>query len=523
MKKVLVFLVVLAFAVLSFAATKMDVYEYGKVYGKVEFGLKMTSKGIGLDFGADNWPDSYTFKTIFLYYLDKTETDDGATLTVSVSYFAPDRYKKGDISIDSISYEDALMSLNFVNDGYDDTFSPFTFVNYNHRYKAKDPDWIKTGYSDDPIGNAYLEANIKSIDLDLLYIDFDDSAYPDEEVILRGDAFGVKKSFDLGTFDLDAAGAFWAAGDRDAATPTQNFLGYAAEAQISGKDTLKGLSVDAVFGAQSSEKYNDFKKNAMRLNASYSKAFEAGIITVSPFVNFKYQKGLMDLPFTDHVTTDAWDGCPSLDASKVYMALPVKADLGIAGNLEVKLHGNVYFAKDKKPAYEAYVNYSNKIADLANIDMVKVTKVWDSIDATAMKLRFSAKVSGKQTFDMVTAGYKTYFRIPDLMDKPADTYFLYANPFVTVKPVDKVTLEGNVYYAKDASDSNTKDDFGYKLEAKYNPSSLITFGAEVHNRAFNGWTYDSDFGFYNGYWFYWSGTGDNKVSWSAYIKGEMEF
>jgi hypothetical protein len=154
--------------------------------------------------------------------------------------------------------------------------------------------------------------------------------------------------------------------------------------------------------------------------------------------------------------------------------------------------------------------------------MLKVTRAWDTTDVATNVLRFSAKLSGSQTFDTVTAGYSLFARVPNLLDNPSKTFWLYANPYVTLKPVDKVSVSANLYAYINASDSTAdkKDDFGYSVNVAYNPNSVIELGAHLGNEV-DGYSYDDDFGDF--YYYTGNASGLGGYHWYAYVTGTVEF
>jgi hypothetical protein len=504
MKKVLVLLVAL-FAVAMFATTNANVSTEAWVQGSVTFTLGFDENGLDLNFSQfDNYA-GYTLHTgIYVTVPTGVNADGSATLSANVSGgFGLDSWTT--FGIDNMSYEDANVKLYLANSPYYDTFSSYTVANYDNNYD---------GLTDAPLGAHYAELTVKPLGLDVLYVDLnssydvtDHSTSTKDASFLNSDVFAAKKSLDLGAFDLTAAGAFWASAPM--ARTAGVALGYSADFNLSGKDALKGLGINAVYGAQSATE-TDLSETAMRVFVDYSKDFEAGIATLSPYVSFTYQKGLDKLALVNQ----AWSG----DASNVYASLNTALDFGLSLGVE----GTYYLSSASTPEYSAYVSYAHKFADLANIEMLKVTRAWDTTDVATNVLRFSAKLSGSQTFDTVTAGYSLFARVPNLLDNPSKTFWLYANPYVTLKPVDKVSVSANLYAYINASDSTAdkKDDFGYSVNVAYNPNSVIELGAHLGNEV-DGYSYDDDFGDF--YYYTGNASGLGGYHWYAYVTGTVEF
>ncbi|SHE27738.1 hypothetical protein SAMN02745164_00077 [Marinitoga hydrogenitolerans DSM 16785] len=505
MKKVLVLLSVLVFSLSLFAQTNVEVSTEAWVQGSVTFTLGLDENGLDLSFNQfDNYA-GYTLHTgIYITIPTGVSADDSATLSANVSgSFGLDSWTTFGIS--DMTYEDANVKLYLANYPYYGTFSSYTVANYDNNYD---------GSTDDPLGSHYAELTVKDFGLDVLYVDLsssydvtDHSTSTKDASFLNSDVFAVKKSLDLGMFDLTAAGAFWASAPM--ARTSGVALGYSADVNLSGKEGLKGLGVNAVYGAQSATE-TDLSEKAMRIFVDYSKDFEAGIVTLSPYVSFKYQKGINKLALVNQ----AWSG----DASEVYASLTSNFDFG----LTLGVDGLYKLSSDATPEFSAYANFAKKFADLANLEMLKVTREWDTTDVATNVLRFSVKVTGSQTFDIVTAGYSLFARVPNLLDNPGETYWLFANPYVTLKPVDKVSVDANLYAYIDASeaDADKKDDFGYSLNIAYNPNSVIELGAHLGNEV-SGYSYDDDFGDF--YYYTGNASGFGGYHWYAYVTGTVEF
>ncbi|NUU96301.1 hypothetical protein XO10_08530 [Marinitoga sp. 1135] len=543
MKKVLVFLVAILSVAMFAVAPTLD------VSGEVDYTLGFDETGLDLTIGSGISLD--------VEVVVPPITDDSTT-TITLSGDLTDGF-----DVSTIEYENSYMNLLLSNGAYTGTFSSWTAYNTKKITKSSFTTRGSAGFwaiiktKPTKLGRAYAELTLKPWDVKVLYIT-DSAVYEvtphaskgdvDIKDPFYGDFLGVKKSFDLGMFNVDAAVAFWGDSDQKEVTVystttyeestdgitldgkqislvststtyedgTTTHYGYVADVEFAGNDSLAGFSANLVYGAKSEEKVADFKNSFYRLYGEYSKDFAAGPLTLTPYAYFKYQKGLNYLYANSHRS-----GTMSGDASEVYAELTAAYDVNDDINVEVNGGVTYYLAKDVKPEFTGYFSFG-----FANYLNAKVMGYYyeASKDTNALELAFSAK--GSESFDMVTAGYKVYGVIADLLDDAKDDTWYYVNPYVTVKPVDGLSVEGNVYVnllGTDKTDADKKDDIAYAVTAEYELNSFVTIGAHVGNEKTPKY---SEYVLTPTYSFVTAGAlpySQVDMHWYAYVTGSVEF
>ncbi|NUU99328.1 hypothetical protein XO12_04140 [Marinitoga sp. 1154] len=522
MKKIFVLVMVLAFLVSAFAATEVPatlsvtnpVFE-----GTVSFEVGFDENGLDLMFGN-------TLKVTTAFSSGYSATfggNEGGMLTAVLSGDLVGLAKDTTPAFDlvSITYEDNMLKAVFNNSGILDYSK---YIVYNTYDDDGNPELSK-------VGAHHAIVTLKDLGFEFLYVDLTstddvkaDATQTDNPVMLNGDLFAAKYSLSVvPQFDVDLTAGFWAAdpATRLAVSTPATKTGFAVAAAFTGKEAVSGLTGEFFFGSQEGS-------STYLLSASYKKDFEAGMFTVTPHTTFDFAKATTLPAFVKPVS----------DATQVTFGADLSADFGVAGS--ISLTDKVTLPLPGDMTYTYAVEYSNKIHDLFNIESVKVSKADGTEIATPLSL--SAKVSGSQTFDAVSAVYDVTLNSVDL-DKVSDEYAvdvhskvgyeadmvnvsahvyykLYAATkdatnnlgymvSVTVKPVDKVDVELSIKnYTDSDSDGNIFEEtfnepseFLYTADVTYSPNDVITTGVHVSNASF----------------------GSKDLYWNAYIKGSVSF
>ncbi|KLO22844.1 hypothetical protein X275_04595 [Marinitoga sp. 1197] len=523
MKKILVLVMALAFIVSAFAATEVPatlsvtnpVFE-----GAVSFEVGFDENGLDLMFGN-------TLKVTTAFSSGYSATfggNEGGMLTAVLSGdlvgLAKDTTPA--FSLVSITYEDNMLKAVFNNSG----------IKEYSKYIVYNEDANGDGALDlSAVGAHHAIVTLKDLGFEFLYVDLtstddvkSDATQTDNPVMLNGDLFAAKYSLSVvPQFDVDLTAGFWAAdpATRLAVSTPATKTGFAVAAAFTGKEAVSGLTGEFFFGSQEGS-------STYLLSASYKKDFEAGMFTVTPHTTFDFAKATTLPAFVKPVS----------DATQVTFGADLSADFGVAGS--ISLTDKVTLPLPGDMTYTYAVEYSNKIHDLFNIESLKVSKADGTEIATPLSL--SAKVSGSQTFDAVSAAYDVTLNSVDL-DKVSDEYAVDAHSkvgyeadmvtvslnawyklhaatkdatnnlaydvSVTVNPVDKVDVKLSMKnYTDSDSDGNIFEEtfnepseFLYTADVTYSPNDVITTGVHVSNASF----------------------GSKDLYWNAYIKGSVSF
>ena len=474
MKKLLVVLAVLAMIVSGFAgasiATSGPNFTASLVSGgSVSFGLYFDENGLDLG-NAISMKYSASF-TIGLNVSASDSISYPATLTLGLSATEPEwqeSLNKKSLSFNNGRYEDNLLNLYFKNGAYYGSWSKYTLFNEDANGDGK------MDYT--PVGRQYITTNFKPITLDALYITMSKATTYSPHAttnnatqLLFADFFAFKKTFDTDMAKLNAYAAFWAANKGDPtgntarpATITHNpanldgkWLGGSAEAELTAKGILEGLTANFAAGAESKEKAADFKDFAYYAMVNYSKGYkvlETPSVTVTPHAKFQYNTLMNVLPFVKDTIAASW----------VNAGADLALDMGAVGTFGLKdtvtfaLGKNVY-GTDKNLKYYYGLTYTNKTLAFANV-YGEFAKINGTEPATPFGL--NVKLNGSYTMAPVTVSYLAEVakdgasKLVPLSDisKVTEKYFAYqATLKVDIIP-SLVNLEAKVFNYETNSD-----------------------------------------------------------------------
>jgi len=421
MKKLLVVLAVLAMIVSGFAgasiATSGPNFTASLVSGgSVSFGLYFDENGLDLG-NAISMKYSASFK-IGLNVSASDSITYPATLTLDLSATAPgwnssltppawqSSINKQLLSFNNGRYEDNLVDFFFDNNPYEGSWSKYTLYN---------EDANGDGTMDyTPVGRQYITTNVKPITLDALYITMSKATTYSAHAttnnatqLLFADFFAFKKTFDTDMAKLNAYAAFWAANKARPATIEASplsldgkWLGGSAEAELTAKGILEGLTANFAAGAESKVKAADFKDFAYYAMVNYSKGYkvlETPSVTVTPHAKFQYNTLMNVLPFVKDTSAASW----------VNAGADLALDMGAVGTFGLKdtvtfAFGKNVYGTDKNLKYYYGLTYTNKTLAFANV-YGEFAKINGTEPATPFGL--NVKLNGSYTMAPVTVSY----------------------------------------------------------------------------------------------------------------------
>ena len=422
MKKLLVVLAVLAMIVSGFAgasiATSGPNFTASLVSGgSVSFGLYFDENGLDLG-NAISMKYSASF-TIGLNVSASDSISYPATLTLGLSATAPGwngttwqgSIDKQLLSFNNGRYEDNLLNLYFKNGAYYGSWSKYTLFNEDANGDGK------MDYT--PVGRQYITTNFKPITLDALYITMSSATTYSPHAttnnatqLLFADFFAFKKTFDTDMAKLNAYAAFWAANKGSSSNKSRpatieassltldgKWLGGSAEAELTAKGILEGLTANFAAGANSKEKAADFKDFAYYAMVNYSKGYkvlETPSVTVTPHAKFQYNTLMNVLPFVKDTIAASW----------VNAGADLALDMGAVGTFGLKDTVTFAFGKDDGPnknlKYYYGLTYTNKTLAFANV-YGEFAKINGTEPATPFGL--NVKLNGSYTMAPVTVSY----------------------------------------------------------------------------------------------------------------------
>jgi hypothetical protein len=489
MKKLLVFLAVLAMALSTFAAiTTTGPNISVAIRGSATFGLFFDENGLDLYLNnAGQYKSFHGYKVTVV-----AAAEDGeASLNVNFSGSHGTGNTWTSLSFNSAIYDDNLVNVGFYNYGYGKNFSSNYLSNWFDAWG---------NLASPRIGTKYLETTVKSLPgLEILYITLNDAALTMHSNVkasgfLAADVFAAKYPLDLGILSGNVSGALWAAGtdaDKvsrgnitlDAANTDGEHVGFAAEAIMSGNDALAGLNATLMLGMHDT-------KTAFHAAAVYAKTMELSeMISGKLHAEARVRDGLNDLPFTRH-------GHSSIsDTAYINGGLDATIDLNNAGTISV--YDKITFAFDSadgvSPLSFYYgAKYVNSASPTANI-MADVRK-FNATDVAA-PLGLNVKVNGAMNQEMFDFSYLVeiadvwgpygHFVLFDNLNDLTVKYFAYEAKFV-VRPMDKTTVTARLFnWLKNSDGLYTTisgiADLAYTVDAAYKPNSIVTLGAHVDN------------------------------------------
>lgn len=414
MKKLLVVLAVLAMIVSGFAgasiATSGPNFTASLVSGgSVSFGLYFDQNG--LDLGNTI---SMKYSASFKIGLKVSASDSityPATLTLGLSASSPEWQKsinKQLLSFKNGRYEDNLVDFFFDNNPYEGSWSKYTLFNEDANGDGE------MDYT--PVGRQYITTNFKPITLDALYITMSKATTYSEHAsinnanqLLFADFFAFKKTFDTDMAKLNAYAAFWAANKGSSsnkkrpatieASPLSldgKWLGGSAEAELTAKGILEGLTANFAAGAESKVKAADFKDIAYYAMVNYSKGYkvlETPSVTVTPHAKLQYNTLMNVLPFVKDTSA----------AKLVKGGVDLALDMGVVGTFGLKDTFTLDLDKKTDNLKSDYgVTYTNKTLAFANV-YGEFAKINGTEPATPFGL--NVKLNGSYTMAPVTVSY----------------------------------------------------------------------------------------------------------------------
>ena len=419
MKKLLVVLAVLAMIVSGFAgasiATSGPNFTASLVSGgSVSFGLYFDENGLDLEKDI-----SMKYSASFTIGLNVSASDSisyPATLTLGLSATEPEwqeSLNKKSLSFNNGRYEDNLLNLYFKNGAYYGSWSKYTLFNEDANGDGK------MDYT--PVGRQYITTNFKPITLDALYITMSKATTYSPHAttnnatqLLFADFFAFKKTFDTDMAKLNAYAAFWAANKGNPAgnkarpatieasslTLDGKWLGGSAEAELTAKGILEGLTANFAAGANSKEKAADFKDFAYYAMVNYSKGYkvlETPSVTVTPHAKFQYNTLMNVLPFVKDTIAASW----------VNAGADLALDMGAVGTFGLKdtvtfALGKDVYGPNKNLKYYYGLTYTNKTLAFANV-YGEFAKINGTEPATPFGL--NVKLNGSYTMAPVTVSY----------------------------------------------------------------------------------------------------------------------
>ena len=448
MKKLLVVLAVLAMIVSGFAgasiATSGPNFTASLVSGgSVSFGLYFDENGLDLG-NAISMKYSASF-TIGLNVSASDSISYPATLTLGLSATEPEwqeSLNKKPLSFNNGRYEDNLLNLYFKNGAYYGSWSKYTLFNEDANGDGK------MDYT--PVGRQYITTNFKPITLDSIYITMSkETTYSPHATtnnatqLLFADFFAFKKTFDTDMAKLNAYAAFWAANkgsssnkkrlatiEASSLTLDGKWLGGSAEAELTAKGILEGLTANFAAGAESKEKAADFKDFAYYAMVNYSKGYkvlETPSVTVTPHAKFQYNTLMNVLPFVKDTIAASW----------VNAGADLALDMGAVGTFGLKdtvtfAFGKNVYGTDKNLKYYYGLTYTNKTLAFANVygEFAK-----DEGTELATPFGLNVKLNGSYTMAPVTVSY--------LAEVAKDG----ASKLVPLSDISKVTEKYFAYHA----------------------------------------------------------------------------